>query len=71
MLRSVLACAALLLVLNPADGQTPTRSVDDAVAVQPGDLIRVKVWRDENLSGEFVLEYDGLVTLALWVQYCQ
>lgn len=37
----------------------------DAVTLRPGDLVRVTVWREEDLSGEFLVDSDGVVTLPL------
>lgn len=35
------------------------------VTLQPGDLIRVTIWREEDLSGEFLVNSSGVVTLPL------
>jgi protein involved in polysaccharide export with SLBB domain len=35
------------------------------VTLLPGDLLRVAIWREEDLSGEFLVERDGTVTLPL------
>jgi polysaccharide export outer membrane protein len=31
----------------------------------PGDVIQVEIWREEDLSGEFLVDEDGTVTLPL------
>lgn len=33
--------------------------------LQPGDVIRLAVWREEDLSGEFAVDDRGIVTLPL------
>ena len=34
-----------------------------AVVLQPGDKVQLKVWREPDLSGEFVVDQDGMVVL--------
>ncbi|MFO7589001.1 MAG: polysaccharide biosynthesis/export family protein [Gemmatimonadota bacterium] len=34
-------------------------------ALQPGDAVRVRVWREGDLSGEFQVDQRGVVTLPL------
>ncbi len=41
---------------------TPTAS---ATSLLPGDVIRVLIWREEDLSGEFQVSGDGTVVLPL------
>jgi protein involved in polysaccharide export with SLBB domain len=36
-----------------------------SVTLAPGDMIRVQIWREPELSGEFLVEQDGSVTLPL------
>lgn len=43
-----------------AGGTTPT-----AISLLPGDVIRVQIWREEDLSGEFQVAEDGSVVLPL------
>lgn len=62
-----LVTAALLLFpvfASPARSQTAT-SPADALTLLPGDLIRVEIWREEDLSGEFLVDPNGVVTLPL------
>jgi protein involved in polysaccharide export with SLBB domain len=51
---------ALLLALfaGPALAQQTT-------TLRPGDAIRVEIWREKDLSGEFPVGVDGTVTLPL------
>ena len=42
------------------DSLPPPGSAD---ALQPGDVIRVQVWREPDLSGEFVVDESGVVVL--------
>lgn len=36
-----------------------------SVTLAPGDMIRVQIWREPELSGEFLVDQDGSVTLPL------
>jgi protein involved in polysaccharide export with SLBB domain len=59
-LRAPALALALLLALfaGPALAQTAT-------TLRPGDAIRVEIWREQDLSGEFLVAVDGTVTLPL------
>ena len=67
------ACLLLLAwigvgVLHPpislAQGsEAPAGAVRDAVGVQPGDLIRLKVWREPDMSGDALIDAAGAATL--------
>ncbi len=67
MTRTFLGVLALLSVTagvasaqsSPADAPPPTRSL------LPGDVIRVAIWQEEDLSGDFVVDGDGSVVLPL------
>ena len=50
--------AGLFLVPQPATAQLP---VDDARVLRAGDAVRITVWRDDDLSGEFPVAHDGAV----------
>lgn len=63
------SCFALLLglLLIPAVAATQSSagSAPDAVTLQPGDMVRVVIWREEDLSGDFSVDETGVVTLPL------
>lgn len=55
---------ALSAVSGAAGQEQPVRAPDRAeVVVRPGDRVRLKVWREPDLSGEFVVDEDGIVVL--------
>lgn len=59
--------AALLLSL-PAQAQPGAASgvVDpSALTLQPGDAVRVQIWQEQDLTGEFLVDSDGTVVLPL------
>jgi polysaccharide export outer membrane protein len=67
-LAMVLAAAAG----TPAAAQTSTppavpdtAAADATVGLTPGDVLRVVIWREPDLSGEFVVDPDGVVTLPM------
>lgn len=62
MLRRLLVSAALLL-LAPAAARA--QSTADQVVLRPGDLLRVTIWREADLSGDFQVNESGAVTLPL------
>ncbi len=53
----------LLTVPLPCRGQESVPAVD--LILMPGDVIEVAIWREEDLSGEFLVDADGYVTLPL------
>lgn len=58
----------LAVVLLPAmalPAQQSSASSNEALTLQPGDLLRIEIWREEDLSGEFPIDELGLVTLPL------
>jgi protein involved in polysaccharide export with SLBB domain len=57
-----------MLVTTPALawGQSAANpSAGAEVALMPGDLVRIEIWREEDLSGDFQVAPDGTVTLPL------
>jgi polysaccharide export outer membrane protein len=48
-----------------AQSRAPLPAVD-GVALNPGDILRITVWRKPELSGEFVVASDGTVSHPLY-----
>lgn len=46
-------------------GQTRPGTAAEEVTLQPGDLVRVQIWREGDLSGDFLVDQNGIVTLPL------
>ncbi|HET7233299.1 MAG TPA: polysaccharide biosynthesis/export family protein [Longimicrobium sp.] len=48
-------------------GQPPAQGVQaqQSAFLRPGDAIRVQIWREGDLSGEFPVNVNGMVTLPL------
>ena len=55
----------LILAAAPALAETqPVQDLDELVLV-PGDILRVVIWREEDLSGDFQVDQDGTLVLPL------
>ncbi|MHB1194704.1 MAG: polysaccharide biosynthesis/export family protein [Longimicrobiales bacterium] len=68
MKRILPALLALLVLAAPAGASAqdvPPKPLPDANSLLPGDVIRVAIWREEDLSGEFQVDQDGSVILPL------
>ncbi|HSW31962.1 MAG TPA: polysaccharide biosynthesis/export family protein [Longimicrobiales bacterium] len=68
MKRILPALLALLVLAAPGGASAqdvPPKPLPDANSLLPGDVIRVAIWREEDLSGEFQVDQDGSVILPL------
>lgn len=54
-----LSPTALTAQSEPPPSTTPQMDYP----IRPGDLVRVSIWREEDLSGEFLVHQDGTVVL--------
>jgi polysaccharide export outer membrane protein len=51
-----------LMAVSPASAQQPAGAPEaSSVVLQPGDRVRLKVWREPDLSGDFEVDEDGIV----------
>lgn len=63
----VLAGCAILL-LSPSASFSQKVALDPQIggpSLVPGDVIRIAIWREPDLSGEFLVDEQGVVTLPL------
>lgn len=62
-----MALAVALSMAGPAVSVAPAQTSPDRLdpAVNPGDVVRLEVWREEDMSGDFLVDQHGLVTLPL------
>lgn len=60
LLTAALAGAALA---GPtvAEAQQPVDPAPQAVLLQPGDIVRLNIWREPDLSGDFIVDENGIV----------
>lgn len=71
--RGCVARAAMLCALaaasfpRPAQAQTARTSTaapsDSVLALRPGDVVRLRIWREPDLSGDFPVNESGVVVL--------
>ena len=62
-LLAAIAVAGTLLG-TPLAGQTAAAH-SESNSLLPGDVVRVQIWREEDLSGEFQVDEQGAVVLPL------
>jgi protein involved in polysaccharide export with SLBB domain len=48
---------------QPARAQSPSQPADTSEALWPGDLIRLRIWREPDFSGDFGVNEAGVVIL--------
>lgn len=60
---AVAACVLLALHVGVAGDAAAQEFTGSLESMRPGDVLRVSVWPDELLGGEFPVETDGLVYL--------
>jgi protein involved in polysaccharide export with SLBB domain len=63
----VLGILVLLVLFLPYSlpSQQSTLGAAESPRLQPGDVLRVQIWREQDLSGEFTVDENGVVTLPL------
>jgi protein involved in polysaccharide export with SLBB domain len=49
----------------PVTTREPLPVDTGAITLRPGDLLRIQVWREPDLQGEFQVDVDGVVILPL------
>ncbi len=77
MRRTILAGAAALLILappGPGAAQVQDDSARAAAAIRaqhlrPGDVIRLQIWREPLMSGEFLVDEAGIVVFPRIGEY--
>jgi polysaccharide biosynthesis/export protein len=53
--------AALVAFVRPSAAQQPAAVKASQEYVQPGDVVKLWIWREEELSGEFLVPNTGMV----------
>ena len=65
LLTTLLGSAGAARAQQSPAGTEQARALPTAAAAQnhlePGDVIRLRIWREENMSGEFTVDADGTV----------
>ena len=61
MRSTLLGLACLMLLAGPARAQASAS--DSTAALRPGDVLRLRIWREPDLSGDFAVDETGTATL--------
>lgn len=64
-LIKIAACMAAVLACAPA-ARAQSSSADSTSMLAPGDMVRITVWRKDELSGEFAVGPDGSILHPLY-----
>jgi len=59
-------CVALSLLATPCLAQSVALAENSQTVLEPGDMIRIAVWHQPDLSGDFVIGPDGSITHPLY-----
>jgi protein involved in polysaccharide export with SLBB domain len=64
---TILLLTLLIVVAAPplAAQHVAANPGGSASVLQPGDVLKIDIWREEDLSGEFLVDESGSVTLPL------
>lgn len=65
-LRTVFLLTPLLLhptLARAQDAPAPTSTDSSGGTLKPGDVVRLKIWREPDLSGDFVVDEGGTVVV--------
>lgn len=57
------AYALLLAILIAPSNAVAQGSTSQLALLRPGDVVRLKIWREPDLSGDFTVDQTGIVTL--------
>src|SRR3954468_7477285 len=68
MIRLLVSLLSLCLLTETeaVTAQAPPPATATAVALNPGDVVRITVWRKPELSGDFVVAVDGTLSHPLY-----
>jgi polysaccharide export outer membrane protein len=68
--KSLLLLTAALLSLSPCGVQAQQQQVTAAAqTLRPGDIVRLRIWREPDMSGEFPVDEAGQVVFPRVGQY--
>ncbi len=64
-LLSAFFCLQLWAAVPISSAQSTPPGTQTQASLAPGDLVRIAVWRETDLSGDFIVDELGIVTLPL------
>lgn len=62
-LLTVMTALAAACASAQRAGQEPAVKASEDDTLRPGDVVRLRIWREPDLSGEYTIDYDGVVVL--------
>lgn len=65
LLTGVICAGVAMAVPSAVRAQADTRDVrmsDSAAFAQPGDVVRLRIWREPDMSGDFLVDQNGVAT---------
>ena len=62
---SIIVSLLSLSLLLPYPGVAQDHGDSAKVALKPGDVVRVSIWRQSDLSGEYVVDEGGFLMFPL------
>lgn len=62
-LLTVMAVLAAACATAPRAAQEPGVKASEDDTLRPGDIVRLRIWRENDLSGDYQIDYDGVVVL--------
>ncbi len=65
---TLIAALALACLAVPASAQVPNASGHDPT-IKPGDVVRIAIWREPDMSGDFNVDEAGTVVFPLVGEY--
>ena len=74
-IRFILTAALLATALPapPAAGQAPPEqagsSIMDTLPLRPGDVVRLQIWREPDMSGQYTVDESGIVVFPRVGEY--
>ena len=63
-----LVVAATLVFTGAAEGQQPVAGLAPQT-LRPGDVVRLQIWREQEMSGEFIVDESGMVVFPRVGEY--
>lgn len=67
--RTLLLSTALIAAVVPVRAQTPDTTSVDSQPLRAGDVIRLRIWREPDMSGDFNVDETGTVVFPRVGEY--
>jgi len=64
-IKGLITLGALATLGQTVQAEQPGTTVVDAYLIQPGDILQVSVWKEEDLTREIIVRPDGKISFPL------